>query len=207
MMKVEKVYWKSIKAFIYFFFAWFTWNGGFRKKLRAPCKCALHEFKHWLADEAFLKRMISISIFFFSIEKRSQGMSVWTFSLFFISSTIVLFLLTTYSFLFSMGNIHSAAPHNGRLSRKASRQARKDDTLPDIRITNDAQTHHKKYKESLPPSPTSSNDPKTAPNSKSIDDMTANRGSKYILPNNEEELDRLVQVVSCDYWPRILDLS
>lgn len=93
-----------------------------------------------------------------------------------------------------MGNTHSAAPHNGRLSKKFSRQSRKNDTLPDIHITKHAQTHQKTYKESLPPSPTNSNDPKTAPNSKSINEMTASRGSKYILPNNEEELDRLVQV-------------
>ncbi|KAL9555957.1 hypothetical protein MBANPS3_002106 [Mucor bainieri] len=94
-----------------------------------------------------------------------------------------------------MGNTHSAAPHNGKLSRKFSRQSRKDDTLPHIHITNDTQTHHKKHKESLPPSPTSSSDPKLpSSNSKTTDEMTASRGSKYILPNNEEELDRLVQV-------------
>ncbi|GAN03832.1 type 11 methyltransferase [Mucor ambiguus] len=93
-----------------------------------------------------------------------------------------------------MGNTHSAVPYNGKLSRKFSRQSRKDDTLPHMHTTNDAQIHHKKYKGSLPPSPNSSSDPKPLPNSKTIDDIPANRGSKYILPNNEEELDRLVQV-------------
>ncbi|KAK4520973.1 uncharacterized protein ATC70_006857 [Mucor velutinosus] len=93
-----------------------------------------------------------------------------------------------------MGNTHSAASHNGRLSRTFSRQSRKDDALPHMHTTNDAQTCHKKYKESLPPSPNSNSDPKTTSNYKTADEATSSRGSKYILPNNEEELDRLVQV-------------
>ncbi|EPB91632.1 hypothetical protein HMPREF1544_01554 [Mucor circinelloides 1006PhL] len=92
-----------------------------------------------------------------------------------------------------MGNTHSAVPYNGKLSDKFSRQPRKDDALSHIQITNEPQTHSKKYKESLPPSPTSS-DPIPTPHNKSIDEKMANRGSKYILPNNEQELDRLVQV-------------
>lgn len=97
-----------------------------------------------------------------------------------------------------MGNTHSAVPYNGKLSDKFSRQSRKEDALSHIQITNEPQTHSKKYKESLPPSPTSS-DLVSTPYNKTIDEKIANRGSKYILPNNEQELDRLVQVVSFLY--------
>lgn len=97
-----------------------------------------------------------------------------------------------------MGNTHSTSPPDGKLSRKLSRQVRKDG-LPQTQISEEAANanSHDNYctKVSLPPSPISS-DPIATTIDKTIYDNSTKRISKYILPNNEQELDRLVQVVS-----------
>lgn len=97
-----------------------------------------------------------------------------------------------------MGITHSINPPDGKLSRKFSRQVRKDG-LPQTQISEEAANanSHDNYstKVSLPPSPISS-DPIVTSIDKTIYDNSTKRVSKYILPNNEQELDRLVQIVS-----------
>ncbi|CEP10542.1 hypothetical protein [Parasitella parasitica] len=89
-----------------------------------------------------------------------------------------------------MGNTHSNSTRNGRLSRTFSRHSRRNN-VPQIQIAKESEIGMEKY--SLPPSPTSS-DPLVAQHNTKLGDNSIHSTPKYMSPNNEQELDRLVQI-------------
>ncbi|KAI8641289.1 S-adenosyl-L-methionine-dependent methyltransferase [Parasitella parasitica] len=89
-----------------------------------------------------------------------------------------------------MGNTQSNSTRIGRLSRKFSRRSRKAN-IPQVRVTKEPEIGNDKL--SLPPSPTNS-DPIAAHINKKLGDAAAQPTAKYMSPNNEQELDRLVQI-------------